>query len=322
MQIFTSEAGKLRNSHAPLSDQADAVWIDLLNPSPAEEREVNQCLGVEIPDREEMEEIEISSRLYQEGNAAFMTVILPAFGEREDPEMAPVTFVLSGKSLVTIRHHEPRVFALLAQRGERGLVGATDGQDILVQLLEAIVDRQADILERYGREIEAVSRTVFAKTDINSRSPTDFGEVLATLGRQANAISNIRDSLVSLERMVTFATTILLQRRSRKDIRERMKTIGRDIRSLADHDGFLSQKINFLLDATLGMINIEQNSIIKIFSVAAVVFLPPTLVASIYGMNFEYMPELNWPYGYPLALGLMVISVLVPYLYFKRRGWL
>lgn len=322
MQIFTSEAGKLRNSPAPLFNQADTVWIDLLNPSPAEEREVNQWLGVEIPDREEMEEIEISSRLYQEGNAAFMTVILPAFGEGDDPEMAPVTFVLSGKSLVTIRHHEPRVFALLAQRGERGLVAATDGQDILVQLLEAIVDRQADILERYGREIEGVSRTVFAKTDINSRSPTDFGEVLATLGRQANAISNIRDSLVSLERMVTFATTILLQRKSRKDIRERMKTIGRDIRSLADHDGFLSQKINFLLDATLGMINIEQNSIIKIFSVAAVVFLPPTLVASIYGMNFEYMPELNWPYGYPLALGLMVISVLVPYLYFKRRGWL
>jgi magnesium transporter len=145
---------------------------------------------------------------------------------------------------------------------------------------------------------------------------------LSDLGRKADALSNIRDSLVSLERLSTFATTLLLQRKSHKELRDRLKTVARDVRSLSDHDAFLSQKINFLLDATLGMISIEQNGIIKIFSVAAVVFLPPTLVASIYGMNFEFMPELQWLYGYPFALGLMAVSMLLPYFYFKRRGWL
>lgn len=322
MHIFESQGGRLRSVAASLDPQTEATWIDLLRPTAEEEREINRWLGVEIPDREEMEEIEISSRLYLEGSTAFMTAILPAFGDSEEPEMAPVTFVLSAKSLVTLRHHEPRVFSLMLQRSDRGLAIASDGEEVFVQLLEAIVDRLADILERYGKEIEGVSKTVFAKTDIHSRVPQDFGKVLANLGRYANAVSNVRDSLVSLERLCTFATTLLLQRKSRKDIRERIKTIARDIRSLADHDAFLSQKINFLLDATLGMINIEQNGIIKIFSVAAVVFLPPTLVASIYGMNFEFMPELKWPMGYPFALGLMVISVLLPFFYFKRRGWL
>lgn len=322
MRIFETQGGRLRPVQATLDSQVQASWVDLLRPTPDDERAINRWLGVEIPDRAEMEEIEISSRLYLEGTTAFMTAILPAFGDRDDPEMAPVTFVLSTKSLVTLRHHEPRVFSLMVQRAERGLVAGADGEDVFVQLLEAIVDRLADILERYGREIEAVSKTVFAKTDIQSRAPTDFGAVLANLGRHANAVSNIRDSLVSLERLCTFATTLLMQRKARKDIRERMKTVARDVRSLADHDAFLSQKINFLLDATLGMINIEQNGIIKIFSVAAVVFLPPTLVASIYGMNFDVMPELRWPLGYPFALGLMVVSVLVPYFYFKRRAWL
>lgn len=322
MRIFETQGGRLRPVEARLDSQVQATWIDLLEPTSEDEREINLWLGVEIPDRAEMEEIEISSRLYLEGNVAFMTAILPAFGEGEDPEIAPVTFVLSQTSLVTLRHHEPRVFALLLQRADRGLVSAADGEEVFVQLLEAIVDRLADILERYGKEIEAVSKNVFAKTNIKSRAATDFGEVLAKLGRQANGVSYVRDSLVSLERLCTFATTVLIQRKARKDIRERIKTVARDVRSLADHDAFLSQKINFLLDATLGMINIEQNGIIKIFSVAAVVFLPPTLVASIYGMNFDFMPELKWPMGYPFALALMVVSVLVPYLYFKRRGWL
>ncbi|MEW5998819.1 MAG: magnesium/cobalt transporter CorA [Pseudomonadota bacterium] len=320
--IYDTHDGKLQPVNEPLALVAEARWIDLLRPTPEDEEQINRWLGVEIPDREEMEEIEISSRLYIEGSTAFMTAIVPAFGDGDEPEMAPVTFVLTPSSLVTLRHHEPRVFALMSQRADRGLASAVDGEDVFVQLLEAIVDRLADVLERYGRDIETVAKTVFAKTDIQARSQTDFGKVLSDLGRQANALSNIRDSLVSLERLAAFATTLLLQRKSRKELRERLKTVARDIRSLSDHDGFLSQKINFLLDATLGMISIEQNGIIKIFSVAAVVFLPPTLVASIYGMNFEFMPELQWPYGYPFALGLMVVSMLLPYLYFKRRGWL
>lgn len=322
MHIYQASEGRLQPVAGDLTPGTAASWIDLLRPTEEDERRINRWLGVEIPDRAEMEEIEISSRLYTEGSAAFMTALIPAFGERDDPEMAPVTFVLTPHALVTLRHHEPRVFGLMNQRAQRGLASALDGTEVFVQLLEAIVDRLADILERYGQDIEAVAKTVFAKTDIKARSQTDFGQVLADLGRHANALSNIRDSLVSLERLATFATALFMQRKLRKDLRERIKTIGRDVRSLTDHDAFLSQKINFLLDATLGMISIEQNGIIKIFSVAAVVFLPPTLVASIYGMNFEFMPELKWPLGYPFAIGLMIISVVLPYAYFRRRGWL
>lgn len=321
MKTFVKDGPRLLATTMAAEGSA-AVWVDLLKPSAEEERSVKQQIGVEIPDLEEMEEIEISSRLYMEGGSAFMTALLPAFGDSDEPEIAPVTFVLADKTLVTIRHHEPRVFSALTQRAERGLVGAADGEDVFLQLLEAIADRLADILERSGSEIDALSHKVFRKANLTTVANTDYGAVLTELGRQGHIISGIRDCLVSLERLCTFATTLFLQRKSRKDIRERIKTVSRDLRSLSDHDGFLSQKINFLLDATLGMINIEQNGIIKIFSVAAVVFLPPTLVASIYGMNFEFMPELKWPMGYPFALGLMVVSVLVPFFYFKRRGWL
>ena len=322
MRIYDTREGRLQPITERLGDATGASWLDLLRPTAIDEQAINRWLGVEIPDREEMEEIEISSRLYTEGHTAFMTAILPAFGDSDEPEMGPVTFVLTPTVLVTLRHHEPRVFTMLSQRADRGLAVAADGPDIFLQLLEAIVDRLADILERSGRVIETVAKTVFAKTDIKVHSQTDFGKVLAELGRQANALSNIRDSLVSLERLATFATALFIQRKSHKDLRERLKTISRDVRSLADHDVFLSQKINFLLDATLGMISIEQAGTIKIFSVAAVVFLPPTLVASIYGMNFDFIPELQWLYGYPFALALMVVSMLLPYLYFKRRGWL
>jgi magnesium transporter len=146
--------------------------------------------------------------------------------------------------------------------------------------------------------------------------------VLEQIGRKGDLTSHIRDSLVTLERLVGFLGHVAMQRKSGKDLRERLKTLSRDVRSLTDHSSFLSQKITFLLDATLGMINIEQNAIIKIFSVAAVVFLPPTLIASIYGMNFEEMPELDWLFGYPFAIALMILSAILPYLFFKRRGWL
>ena len=201
-------------------------------------------------------------------------------------------------------------------------MGCETGESVLVALLEAIVDRLADILERAGRDIDQISRAVFRhRADKPTRSH-DFQEMLEAIGRKGDLTSNIRDSLVTLERLVGFLCQAMLPRKNGRDMRDRVKTLARDIRSLEDHASFLSQKITFLLDATLGMINIEQNAIIKIFSVAAVVFLPPTLVASIYGMNFEFMPELGWHLGYPLALVVMIGSAILPYLYFKRRGWL
>jgi magnesium transporter len=251
-----------------------------------------------------------------------MTAMLPAQADGDDPQIAPVTFVLTGEYLVTVRYHEPRAFHTFPIRAQKVPMGCESADGVFVALLEAIVDRVADILERAGRDIDRLSRDVFRNTGGRPTRSQNFQEVLESIGRNGDLISNIRDSLVTLERLNGFLSHRNLVQKSAKELRERVKTLSRDVRSLADHAGFLSQKITLLLDATLGMINIEQNAIIKIFSVAAVVFLPPTLIASIYGMNFEYMPELNWPFGYPFAIGLMVLSAILPYVYFKRRGWL
>lgn len=306
-----------------LEQHKDAVvWADLFAPSRDEELEVERWLGVGVPTREEMEEIEISSRLYTEDGAFYMTATLPAQTEGDHPVMSPVTFVLSGKRLITVRYHEPRAFLTFPMRAEKAALGCTSGDTILVSLLEAIVDRLADVLERIGHDIDSVSHRIFQPTaDSPSKRDRDFRKVFQSIGRKEELTSNIRESLMTLQRLTGFLGNIMLQSKN-KDLRARAKTLSRDVISLTDHASFLSNKIVFLLDATLGMVNIEQSAIIKIFSVAAVIFLPPTLVASIYGMNFDIMPELKWDIGYPFALVLMVVSAVLPYLYFKRRGWL
>jgi len=317
-----NEAGRLRQVDGVSDLHEGLVWIDLVSPTDEEEDGLERQLGIDIPTKEEMEEIEISSRLYHEDGATFMTATLPAQADRDDPEMAPVTFVLSGRYLITIRYHEPRAFQTFPMRAQKVAMGCETGEGVLIALLEAIVDRLADILERAGRDIDGISRGIFQRKNAKPTASRDFQAVLESIGRKGDLTSHIRDSLVTLERLIGFLAQGVVQRKSGKETRERVKTLSRDVRSLADHASFLSQKITFLLDATLGMINIEQNATIKIFSVVAVVFLPPTLIASIYGMNFEYMPELAWLLGYPFALGLMVLSAILPYLYFKRRGWL
>ena len=315
--------GRLRTVDDALESLGSVIWVDLITPTREEEELLERELGVDIPAREEMEEIEVSSRLYYEESAAFMTATLPARTDTDDLLMAPVTFVLFSDKLITVRYHEPRAFKTFPQRAAKVGLGCTNGEAVLTALLEAIVDRLADILERAQRDVDAISHAIF---DIDVRKPSDetqnLNGVLRQIGRKGDLSSNIRDSLLSLQRLTGFFGQLTTQRRSDKDLRGRVKTLSRDVQSLTDHSSFLSQKITFLLDATLGMINIEQNNIIKIFSIAAGVFLPPTLIASIYGMNFVYMPELKWPLGYPLAFVLMVLSALLPYWYFKRRGWL
>jgi magnesium transporter len=322
IQGFACAGGRLQRVEPVISRLDEVAWIDLVAPSDEEEEELERRLGINIPTREEMQEIEISSRLYQENGAAFMTATLPAQTDGDHPQVAPVTFVLAGQRLITVRYHEPRAFKTFPMRAEKVATGCEDGASVLISLLEAVVDRLADVLERAGQDIDRISRGVFEHNGAKPTKTRDFRKVLEEIGRNGDLNSHIRDSLTGLERVVGFLTHVATQRKSGKDLRERLKTLSRDLRSLSDHSGFLSQKVTFLLDATLGMINIEQNAIIKIFSVAAVVFLPPTLVASIYGMNFEMMPELDWLFGYPFAIGLMVLSAILPFLYFKRRGWL
>ena len=322
MRAFANEAGRLKPLDVGDEVAEKAVWIDLVNPTSVEEAELEQRLKVDVPTKEEMEEIEISSRLYKEGDASFMTAILPANADGDDVEMHPVTFVLTQTHLITVRYHEPRAFQTFPVRAEKVAMGCETAEGVLIALLEAVVDRLADILERAGRDIDGISRSIFRKDTGKRTKSADLQNTIEKIGLKGDLTSNIRDSLVTLDRLVGFLAQGTLQRKSGKDTRERVKTLARDIHSLADHAGFLSQKITFLLDGTLGMINIEQNAIIKIFSVAAVVFLPPTLIASIYGMNFEHMPELEWLVGYPFAIGLMILSAILPYFFFKRKGWL
>ena len=323
IKAFVVNNERLRVADDLLSNKDKVVWADLFKPTNDEEAAIEAWLGVDIPTREEMEEIEISSRLYTENGAFFMTATLPANADGDHPVMSPVTFVLAGNKLVTVRYHEPRAFQTFPMRAEKADIGCTSGETILIALLEAIVDRLADVLERASGEVIEISHDIFhpgAKKA--SKRDRDFQLILRRIGRKEDLVSKIQDSLLTLQRLSGFLGQITLQRKNEKDVRVRVKTLSRDVSSLTDHVTFLSQKIIFLLDATLGMINIEQNGIIKIVSVAAVVFLPPTLVASVYGMNFDVMPELKWLLGYPFALCLMVISAVLPFWFFRHKGWL
>jgi magnesium transporter len=294
----------------------DAVWVELVEPTKAEEKAVEQSLGLELPTREEMAQIEVSSRLYQDAGATFMTAAILTHSEDEFPVLAPVTFVLAGDRLVTIRYVEPRAFRVFTAHMERQPGLCPSAAQTFMGLLDATVERIADILERVSSEVEVVSQDIFRRPRQGGFEP-----LIAQLGRAQMVNAKARDSLVSLARVISFAA-LAPQIEDVEDQREHLKTLQRDAQSLTDHAGHVAANITFLLDAAMGLINIEQNSIIKIFSVAAVAFLPPTLIASVYGMNFRHMPELDWLVGYPFAMALMVFSALVPLWWFRRKGWL
>lgn len=309
----------------PAGELSQLVWIDLLNPTAEEDGAVEAALGISIPSQDEMQEIELSSRLYAEDGAEFLTMTALANLDGDEAAKTPVTFILKAGVLVTVRWSDPRPFAayrLRAARQKEALSGS--GEQVMIGLLEALVDRTADALERVGNEIDAISRTVFGnKARKVDKKTHDLQAVIEQLGRKSELLTMVQESLVSLGRLTAYH--VALERVSKPAARETksmLKMVQRDAISLGEHARGLIARINFLLDATLGLISLEQNQIIKIFSVAAVVFLPPTLVASIYGMNFEFMPELAWPFGYPLALALMILSAVLPYLFFKRKGWL
>jgi magnesium transporter len=296
-------------------------WIDLVFPQPEELAQVGEALAIDIPSRAKMEEIEVSSRLYQEDGAFFMTANLVTSPDTDKMESSAITFILTETCLVTLRYLEPRPFETFAARLQKPGYNCSNSLDVFIGLLEAIIDRMADILEIHSASIERISRMIFAD-DKKEPKPIDLNAVIKDIGREGNHISIIRESLMSLGRMSLFLSQAVYANPKAVEIRDVLKVVGRDVASLADHASFITNKVNFLLDATLGMINIQQNNIIKIFSVAAVVFLPPTLIASIYGMNFHFIPELSWEVGYPLALGMMIGSAVLPYLFFKRKGWL
>ena len=304
---------------------ATAIWYDLLSPTVEEDRTVEARLSITIPSREEMEEIELSSRLYREDGATFMTLTTLAQLDTDAPIKTPVTFIVKDGALVTVRYVEAKPFIAYVHRAQRQRnVPCGSAEDVMFGIIESIIDRTADALEKVGFEIDAISREVFGKTKVKVDKKTrDLQSLLNLIGQKTELMTMVQESLVSISRLVAFH--VAGEERGTKvkaEGAQLVKLIQRDAASLGEHARALTARLSFLLDATLGMINLEQNQIIKIFSVAAVVFLPPTLVASIYGMNFDVMPELKWVLGYPFALVLMVISAALPFLYFKRKGWL
>ncbi|MFN7178187.1 magnesium transporter CorA family protein [Hyphomonas sp.] len=332
IRTYANRDGRFLLAGEDLAALDTAVWVDLLRPTKDEETALERAFSIDVPTLEEMSEIELSSRLYFEDDAHVMTAQMLSHTDGDNVLLSPVSFVLVGERLVTVRYEEPRAIDAFIARCQKG--GPMPADSLMAGLLEGLIERAGDVLERTGHELDAISAEIFAIPPPKTKStsplalpqpkakPRDFRSVLEQIGRKGDLLSKVRESLISIQRLVTYAIAASQARKIDKDAPGRLKSIGRDVQSLSDHTVFLTQKINFLLDATLGMINIEQTGIIKIFSVAAVVFLPPTLIASIYGMNFEFMPELAWPYGYPFALGLMVLSAVVPYQFFKWRGWL
>jgi magnesium transporter len=292
---------------------ADALWLDLVAPSREEELMVEAALGLELPTREEMAEIEPSSRLYQANGATYMTATLLARRDDDSRANSPVTFVLAKGVLITIRYDAIRAFDLFSERARA--LGVASGSSCLFNLLDAVVERLADILERSDAEVQRVSESIFARP-----KGTQFEALLTDLARAQSLTSLTRGSLVSLGRVFSFAA-LAPEIAADPECVAHLHALQRDGQSLTEHAGAQSGQIAFLLDAALGLINIEQNGIIKFFSVAAVILMPPTLVASVYGMNFHNMPELSFRYGYPMALSLMALSAILPIVWFKRRGW-
>ncbi len=298
------------------------VWIDLLNPTPEEEAVVERVLGISVPTRADMREIEASNRLYVENGGYYMTAFIIYAIAQDVPATSAVTFILSGNRLVTVRYAEPKAFPMFLARAAKGDAPCATGVDIMIGLVESLIHRQADLIERIQDVVDRLAPSVF---DIKGGQQTRGKRLdveLRTIGKEGDITARVQESAFSIDRVLTFLANAMRERGADSRITKRIKSAQRDIASLLENMRFLSTRLEFLLEATLGMINIEQNQIIKLFSVAAVVFLPPTLIASIYGMNFKHMPELDWPWGYPLALVLMVLAAVLPYVYFRRKGWL
>ncbi len=316
------EAMVVEGDMTPDSLPDDIVWIDLLRPDKTEDHLIERFLGIEIPTREDLKDIEPSSRLYSTEDAVFMTASLVCRAESGHPVLTDIAFVLARGKLITVRYDEPKSFDLFRAALHRIPGGCRNGTMLAMRLFETVVDRTAEILEQAVAKLDDLSMQVFVERRVGKRRPPHYLEAkLLDVASYHRLVAKTRDSLASMARLLTYVyATPLLQ--EEKEARDLCRTVTLDVQSLSEHASFIANNITFLLDASLGLIGVEQNAIIKIFSIASVVFLPPTLVASLYGMNFAHMPELQWTYGYPMALIAMVISAVIPFYFFRWKGWL
>jgi magnesium transporter len=300
---------------------AGAIWLDLVEPTVSEDKKVELYLGCKVPSRADPEFTEPPESYYAENGVRYLHASFVS--EPEDtPDVTSVTFVLTPSALVTVRYDPGDAFELFGQKLGKSGVQVLHPDAVAVGLINTIVNRSARALNKVGLELDSIASTVFrAKGDQSGRSKI-YSATLDALGREDEKISNLRESLVSIERLLLFLLSEGRSADASKPVREATKSALRDLQSLEQDAGFKAQKVQFLLDATLGLINLAQNDIIKLFSVLAVIFMPPTVIASIYGMNFKEMPELEWRWGYPLAVCLMIAAAIGPYLFFRWKRWL
>ena len=307
---------------APLHDAA--AWIDLLNPTDEEARLVEQTTGLHVPTLAELSEIESSSRLQRRGDVLYLSMPALVRGEALAATVTPVGFVLSKDRLITVRFADLPVFDAYANTC-RGLPAGPGGSvDVFLGLIEGVVDRLADVLEREGDALDQVSHRVFHPERVKgggARADRELRAVLRRIGGLGDLIGKIRDTLLGIERIVQYVTVNATEWFGH-DHRARFKTVRSDIVSLNEYDAHLFGKLQFLLDATVGLIGIEQSNKFTLLTIVSIIGIPPTFIASLYGMNFEGMPELHWKYGYEYSLVLIVISAVLPLVWFKRKGWL
>jgi len=295
-----------------------SVWIDLVRPTHEEQQMAEKLMGAAIPTREEISSIETSARLYDEPGAIVMTAILPMAAKALDPELSSVTFVLSSKRLVTVRYGEPKSIALCARKVQADATIAHTGSAVFFTMLDIIVDRCADVMEEASSLYDSLSLQVF-EVGLTSRKTTSYQAAIKEQGRIGLQVAKMHDVCASFSRMMLFLGSHAQKVSLSEDQVEQCRMAGRDIHSIKEHGDALDNKLSFLLDATVGLVTLEQNQIIKIFSVLGVIFLPPTLIASIYGMNFIHMPELKWHFGFFFSLALMFGSVAVTFLFFRMK---
>lgn len=311
-QIITADNQQLLNS---------AIWLDLFEPTQEEEDLLEKKLNIEIPTREEMSEIELSSRLYKEDDVLFMTVNMLADADSPLFKSDSVTLILAKNRLLTVRYIEPKTIKSFVSHIAKLPVERHNAIALFIELLEAVIDRLADILENISHGLDEYSHLIFPPKMHRNHVHKNYKLLLQEIGNSGNLNTKAEQSLASFNRLIFF-----LQKNIGAELDVNRQTqlgiLTDDIKSLLEHVNFISNKVNFLFNATLGMVSIEQNDVIRIFTIAAVILLPPTLIATIYGMNFNVMPELEWPLGYPFSILLMLVSAYIPYKYFKKKKWL
>lgn len=302
---------------------AGAIWIDLLNPTTPEDGRVEQHLGISIPTREEMHDLEPSEIIYAENGAHYMTMRVICQSDTNVPRLADVTFILTEQALVTVRYDQPGAFNIFLNRVGKPGGCSLEPAGVIEGLIDAITDRAAEVLRGVGDRIDLRSRQIFDGNSATVEQGRAYQAVVRKIGQYEHIISNVRESMVSVERVLLYLSANFKRaKKASSGFAPEWRSSIRDVQAIEEHATFLSSKLQFMLGATLGLVSIEQNKIIKLFSVVSVVLMPPTLVASIYGMNFKLMPELDWQFGYPIALVMMVIFAVLPYLFFRWKKWL